>query len=596
MTSLGLLLAAPVLSAWVLTGAVPAPDVDALLATPPFRHRHLITEKEAALARERGVDEGVLLRWLEAKADACWTNEAACHELNGDGPYGSALKVLGHLGSAGSLPLLTKLEARRPFGARAALERILERAAAARNAVAACNPPTEEEVSAQKAELRDFLAIRWRAGQWRAERPSEVELTDLAYFYAAISRSPPYAPGKPPGTQNTSWLQPRLPPNIERDALFEQFEVARRAGDLEAVVRVGEAYLATLGYPGDFRANGESRFTWGGARYSNVMRDLAPVHEGLGNFEQAARLYRTANPGGGACGTSTSYRWVEQTKGTIRVDEALEPCRAVAERLLAVGSSAEDPRYGPAPLASNGFDLLRLYRGALVTLHRDLEPHTLVQVFSEAPPGERELAVARFERRGAEAWAARVHALEGAADLDGRGTLPLLLDRIAHGPPDERGAALDIVARIAERPEPDPCYPDVRTWGVLRGLGSQWKRPIRSLGLRCETRLTVEEREALARALLPHADDPEVRFREQLAKTLGAVGAPLARPTLRQLQRDRVVTGEYWTEVGAKRSKVRPLRSVSRAATEALERIREAERSDAFVRRHAPKKEGTKAR
>ena len=156
---------------------------------------------------------------------------------------------------------------------------------------------------------------------------------------------------------------------------------------------------------------------WGGARFSYVMRDVAMAAELEDEPALAAELYRRAAPGGGACGTSVSYRAQLQTRGLIRSEEARGRCRAViAERL----GYPDEEAYGPARLADAGYDLPRLYRGALLTRHRERPRVELEAAIERAPVHRREAALARLSARGPEAWESRVSAVEGLANYSGR--------------------------------------------------------------------------------------------------------------------------------------------------------------------------------
>ncbi|MFY0541563.1 hypothetical protein [Nannocystis pusilla] len=191
-------------------------------------------------------------------------------------------------------------------------------------------------------------------------------------------------------------------PDPENDRLAAAAGDAKARGDVVGLVQHGRAYLARLGFPGPVNGRAESHWAWGGARYSYVFRDLALGAELLGDPTLAGQLYRRADPGGGMCGTSVSYRWSEQVRGAIRSAERAGDCRvAVAERLLDVDGprdmypkpAPDSMDYGPARLAAAGFDVARLYRGALLTAGRDAEPAVLRAALERAPEPLRAVAL-----------------------------------------------------------------------------------------------------------------------------------------------------------------------------------------------------------
>lgn len=486
-----------------------AAEARAALQAAGLHERWRMPEDAIERARKAGIDEARVARWLETIQADCLTvpgrcedplappvsrsKSAAVHETTD-----ILLDVLGEIGTTASLPLLRRLDARGVYQAGMARARIHERAMLEIVAEAPCAPPSASEIQSMRDQLDDFAVVRARAGRLVAERPTPSELDDLAYFLAAVAQAGAEV-GHVPEHARASWTSP-APASAERDRLAGDLDAARLRGDLPAMARHAAAYLATLGYPRAVRFEDESTYAWGGARYSYVMRDLAEVSEDLGQLGQAAELYRHADPGGGACGTSADYRWQEQVEGVIRALERQGQCRAVvAERLLGIDETFGADVYGTARLRAAGFDLMRLYRGALVTRHRDLEPAELERVLAQAPDGLGPAALQRLTRRGPEDWARRIHAVRGLADTGQQTALPMLLEIAASSAPGVAVETLTAIADLAEKPPYDPCG---STWGS-GSSSNMWERPIRSLGRSCETHLDPRARARLARSLTP---------------------------------------------------------------------------------------------
>ncbi len=278
-------------------------------------------------------DEPKLMGLLEGLFAVCLAQEGRCKEgaisptdTLRIGRADALLDLLGEVGTARALPLLWRLEARGFGYAELARVRIYERETEAALAASPCSPPSLEEVNTTKKDLEDFVVIRPSTSGFQIERPTPQELNDLAYFMAAVAQAGSEV-GKS-GKDQGSWMNP-APKNEAREALSRQFESAKVHGDTAEIIRAKRAYLATLGYPQALRGNEEADYNWGGARYSCIMRDLADALEGDGQAAEAANVYRTANPSGGACATSVDGVWANQVKGLIFVRQKK---RAVAER------------------------------------------------------------------------------------------------------------------------------------------------------------------------------------------------------------------------------------------------------------------------
>lgn len=483
-----------------------AAEARAALQAAGLHERWGMPEDATERARNAGIDEARVTRWLEAIQADCLAVSGRCedplappassHEITD-----RLLDVLGEIGTAASLPLLRRLDARGLYQAGMARARIHERAMLQAVAQSPCAPPSASEIMEARAQLDDFAAVRVRAGRLVAERPTPAELGDLAYFMAAVAQAGAEV-GHMPEHARASWTSP-APASAERDRLAGELDAASLRGDLPAMARHAAAYLATLGYPRAVRFENESTYAWGGARYSYVMRDLAEVSEDLGQLgqlRQAAELYRHADPGGGACGTSVDYRWQEQVQGVIRASERQGQCRAVvAERLLGIDETLGADTYGTGRLRAAGFDLERLYRGALVTRHREIERAELERVLAQAPEGLGPAALQRLARRGPEDWARRIHAVRGLTDTGQQAALPMLIEIAASSTPEVAVETLTAIADLAEKPAYDPCG---NTWSS-GSWSNMWERPIRSLGRSCETQLDARARTRLARSLAP---------------------------------------------------------------------------------------------
>jgi HEAT repeat protein len=576
--------------------AVPADDdaraalqrADELLAAAELTGSWLLRDEGLDRARAAGLDEAVVVGLLERILAECLASDGECR-APGDPPdderertIGTLMALLGAVGGDASVPLLLRLDVRGYYQGEQGIQRILERRWQAERTAASCVPPTADEVAAQRLALDDFLVVRFREGQLVAEPPAEAERDNLAYFLAAVAEEGPEV-GASQEEEGGSWTRPG-PPNQELQRLREALDAAKRDGDLAGVLAAGTGYLEALGYPGPLRTADEDRYAWGGAGWSYIMRDTALAAEALGDLELAADLDRRAAPGGGACGTSVDYRWQLQVQAVIRAEERRGRCRAaVAERLLAVdGVPYSDdqeggPLYGPAALAAAGYDLARLYRGALLTIDRDVDEAELEQVLASAAEPLAGPARARAEAKGPEAWEWRVRALEGLADVAQRDAIPVLRELARNARLPTRLRAIAALAALAERPLNNPCLPLVSFGGSGTG---EWSRAIRMLGRSCPAALSAAESAELAAALEPMLVEEDPELRAAVAAALGAIGSSSSLPALRPLVDDPYVIegGQVCetTEDGVE--ECRPMRPVADAAREAVVRIEELER------------------
>lgn len=478
------------------------------------------------------------------------------------------IEELGEHGGADALPLLWQLDARGSFDAMLAREVIQTRSMLRSLATRPCAPPSNEEVSAERAGLGDFAALRAQGGKLVAVRPTPQELEDLAYFLVAVrAAGPSVGETQEPGGD---WRKPAQA-NDSLDAAYQELRSARLRGDLRAMDVAARRYLVLLGYPAPLTASEENSYGWHGSRYASVMREWAAVQEDLGAFSEAAALYRRTSPGDGACGTGWDLTLKEQIRGVIRTTEQFAGCRGiVVERLLDGddqywGALAESSPYGTTRLREAGFDLARLYRGALVTRHRDIPLDELKRVLSAAPEPLRTEALRRLQARGPEAWEKRVLALEGLADVGQRDALDPLSALAIDSLGETQHRAVAALGVLAQRPRFDPCSKN----HVLGGR-SGGTRPIRMLGDQCATVLSPQERDALATRLLPLLKSKDGWTREVTAKALGKLGSPLAAPRLRQLAKDPYTRGGYFSE---DHTRTYPHYPVREAVAEALKQL-----------------------
>ncbi|RKH06546.1 HEAT repeat domain-containing protein [Corallococcus carmarthensis] len=480
------------------------------------------------------------------------------------------IEKLGQQGGAEVLPLLRQLDARGSFEAAYAREALKTRLMTQALATRPCAPPSNEDVTGELARLGDFAALRVEGGKLVAVRPTPKELGDLAYFLVAVrDAGPPVGETQEPGSD---WRKPAQS-NASLDAAYAELKSARLQGDLRGMDAAARRYLVLLGYPAPLKASEENTYGWHASRYTLVMREWAEVQEELGAFGEAAALYRRVSPGDGACGTGWDIALQEQILGVIRATEQHAGCRGVvAERLLDVDdmsrlSNALSP-YGPERLREAGFDLPRLYRGALVTRHRDMPPEELQRVLSAAPEPLRTDALRRLQERGPEAWEKQVLALEGFADVGQRDALEPLFVLAVSSMGETQHRAVAALSDLVERPQRDPCAKNELLVGD--GFESDGKRFIHKLGAQCATALKPRERDALATRLLPLLKSKDGQTREATVKALGRLGSPLAIPRLRQLDKDPYSEGFYLSDDQTRQI---PIYRVREAAAEALKRL-----------------------
>jgi HEAT repeat protein len=239
--------------------------------------------------------------------------------------------------------------------------------------------------------------------------------------------------------------------------------------------------------------------------------------------------------------TTVGDEFPDQVRARIDGEERAGRC-AVAERLLGI-----DEDHGPHALNKSGFDVARLYRGALLTANRD----------------------------GAEDWEQRVRALEGLADVAQRAALPALFAELGVGLPRVRVRALSALGKLLEKPDSDPCS---SMGGLgLHGSSRPWQRSIGALGRACATKVSPAEAAAFSRRILPSLSDADPEVRRAAAEALGAIASPEASAALEKAMDDPYQTpGQRCTQGSdGKPTNCRANHPVREAAGEALRRIRQ---------------------
>jgi hypothetical protein len=498
-----------------------------------------------------GIDEPTVRRVLEALTRDCLaqrSSEAApCQQLGAtarnDDPTDSVFEIAGEVldilpGGSELMRLLVRLDARGAWRADMAIERSLERRMiAARDA---CTPPTWDELDAARADLAN-VRVRTAGGGARPARAEE--LSDLAYLRVALTQAGPEV-----GTAKEDDASPALAEGsadlARRETMRDAMRDALLDGDVARHAQAAKVYLEALGYPGPIRVAEETDRRWGGMGFSYAMRLWARSAEILGQYDVAESLHRRAAPGGGMCGTSTPHVLAEQMEGAIRSAELREGCRPiVAERLHVPGGGSGT--YGPARLQRVGFDVIRLYRAALIET-------------TDGPD-----------------WATRTRALAGYADVAGREAVPRLVDIAEHGATDHRVEALRALQGALRSSGLDPCKPSRLGYGHSTRSG---QRQVASIMTKCDRKLDDAALSHTIQRIAALASDPDWRVREAVAKTLGVTASPRARAALEKLARDQHDEGgRVCTVIDGGPEQCEPNQPVKRAAREGLVDLAEAE-------------------
>lgn len=554
----------------LLAREVALAEARARFASVEIRQAYQVPEHATELSRG-GLDEARTVLLVRSALARCLAHPEPCAGVGilpderaseADTADGELVRMLvaqlGAVAGEATLELLARLNAHGVDGAEDAIEQLLERRAS--GAHTTCAPPTTAELDAKRAAIAGYAVLESKGAGWQGRPPTPDERDDLAYFFAAIREA-----GTNVGDaaeRGPAAFGKRAPPSAEREALLRSMDAALARGDVLAHARAARSYLITLGYPGPLRGEEESDIAWGGPRYAYVMRALALSTEMLGDANESAELYRRAAPGGGGCGTSVDTRRASQIRGLIRVTETARGCRpTVSERLYASSSGYRHAWYGPQRLADAGFDLARLYRGALLTRGHD----------------------------AAEDWDTRVRALEGLADTAGKPALAAAVAQAKAGPLASRTRALQVVAQLAQRSGSDPCVPWPGGWfGSHHSSGDT--RSIRSLDATCQTKLSSTEQADLVRALLSLATDRAPEIREHVASTLGEIAPANADAALTTLLSDpfRLEGSTICSSTNGGPDRCRENRPVREAARSALDRIAELRKRDAAARAQKP--------
>ncbi len=490
-----------------------------------------VSDRELGRLGEQGMTNALATAALEVLATDCTdVRTPTCGQTGQDKVLREGLvKWLREHGELSSAPVLLRLDHFGDYAAGHALEAMLTRRMQA--SLPPCAAPSEAKIAAARAELSSFVVLEHRKGRLAGRAATADELDDLAYFLAAVGDN---GVGVGEATDDRrSGATPNEADQRDRKHALAALEHAQATGDHALTVQAGSDYLHTLGYPGAIDLSRETDMFWGGARFSYVMRDVALAAEVEGEHALAASLYRRANPGGGACGTSVHGRISDQTEGLIRSEEAQGQCRAVVvERLADLGLEP----YGPKRLAEAGYDVGRLYRGALLTRHREGSEAELRAAIGRAPAGVREEGLARLSTRGPEAWERELWAVENFMRHEGRAGMEHVLTLVDDADAPLRARMIAAIGSAGERGHMGTCDDD---GGWLRLRGSSGGPPtVRAFGEDCDTWLDDGEADAIAGRLLPYLRDADADVRASTAMALGYLAAPSARrPLVRALAR-----------------------------------------------------------
>jgi HEAT repeat protein len=131
----------------------------------------------------------------------------------------------------------------------------------------------------------------------------------------------------------------------------------------------------------------------------------------------------------------------------------------------------------------------------------------------------------------------------------------------------------------------DPCAPSGGGFGAYSNSTGSGEREVASVMTTCETRIAAVKIRSLIDALGKLATDPEPAARESVARALGNMGNPRARPVLQRLAKDtfdaggQICSGPSGGPMVCRENKI-----VGIAAEQALAEIAETERARAELR------------
>lgn len=471
-----------------------------------------LTAEQLEAVRGAGFEAWELIELVEPLISSCHKSAWRC---DADKAEALALVLLGWADDPRARDMVASLAL---LGAKTAVEvreAILERRAIEAMASGRCEPPSAAELAAARHDLVDFRTLEaTQSGRLRPRQLTAAELDDLAYFMVVVAHAGlrvGWGSEEVPSSPDESWL-------AALTRVTGDWDAALLHGNLDGVQDAGWRHLELLGWPGPLQV--PERLARGTAPHSERMRDLAWIAELRGRHDEARELWTRARTTG-ICGMDTHRKWLTQMKGSIRAAERSGDCRAaIAERLLDIsavdrwsfGGDAPAERYesgfdyGLRRLAAAGFDIPRLYRGALLTRNRNEDPRELAAAI-EGP--EQDIVRARLRVRGNEAWEVRVRAIEGLADTLGESALDPLLELLAVGDVSVRWRVLSTIGQAAERPAAGVCDPQGQ--GFAGSSGSY--RVVHRFGYNCATQLDDNEVSALAKRLLPYLRDPEPKIR-----------------------------------------------------------------------------------
>ena len=545
--------------------------------------------EDASRAMKAGITAEKVRDWVQRISFSCLEQTTVCFDTlkkhtEDDDFFRSLVKLLGEMADGEALPLLWQLDKRGYYVASSARERIFERRLEAHNRKHNCTPPTEAEQHTVAQKLEHYVSFEMKDDIFIARLLNPDQRNDLAYFLASVADADPPV-GYSPEHRGGSFTQiAKQDPGQEKR--MKALSIAQRAGDLDQMRHAAKGYLAYLGYPGPINAAGENAYSWGGPIYAHMLATLAEVDESQGKYREAADHYRRGRPGGGACGTSVRSRLNDQIKGFIRTTEQSGQCRAALPyRLLGIDDNRNDrAKYGREFLTRSGFDVARLYRGALVTLYYDAPIEVLDRAIrSKHSPlleDQRKKALKQLADNGNANWESRVLALEGLANL-GRANIGTLLRVAQEGYPPAQKRALRAIGRLAMRPQGNPCLRrcvnGIQSLGV-GGVSSRWERPVRSSGYDCKGYFDRAMRDQLARQLASLLRSADMTTVESAITALGMIASPVVISKLKPFLKSRYAKPGMCIQRTVKgKEKCVPIYTLRDTSKEALKRIRELE-------------------
>jgi hypothetical protein len=447
--------------------------------------------------------------------------------------------ILGEIGRVESVPALILFDRLGFFEAGMAVERILERNAEEEMSPGSCMPPTPEDVVRAAGRQNGLVVFDWQKDRVIARELLPDEQNAAAYFFAAVLQNGREIKNLRTDVSEAEPVACDTPSPQPMDnalaSLSDAADKSTTAHDTPALVRAARTFGDTL-FTSKVDVDFEACLGTADPETSADFRDMAALSEAQGLLDAADFLYRVAIPGGGACSTSDDSFWETQVKGLIRVSERAGRCnRIVAERLLSIDGPVEEWNlfdYGPSRLQKAGFDLLRLYRGAVLTRNREYLPLDPDLVTNGLQRALRTRVRVRLRDMGREDWERRTFALEGLLDTLGRPALNEIIDLLPVLHPKSRAPIIAALGEFAYRITVGECKEE--EYLVSGNDSSAWRRKVRSQGSACPNRFRDNEADALAEKLAPYLDDKEEVVRRSTVTALKQIASFLSIDALKK--------------------------------------------------------------